>query len=347
MKCLVPFIFSLTLQGDFMLYSLLKRSKIILIILAIVAGLLAYVLIQVQQQDLLEGFTWGNGRTEAIEVDITTKYGGRLEQVLVKEGDKVKIGQELVRFDTQELAAQLRRAQAEVRRTEQAKNFSTAVIRQRKSELSLAKKDMERSKGLYENDSISLERLQHDETAVETAMATLAAAKAQLFDAIATIEAAIANTELIKTQLDDSVLKAPINGRVLYRLAEPGEVLPGGGKVLTVLDPTDIYMTLFLPTQKAARVAIGAEARVVLDGIEGIAIPAKVFFVAPRAQFTPKEVETRTEREKLMFRLKVQLDAGFLEAHAALAKTGIPGIAYIRLDETSQWPVSLQIAEHP
>ncbi len=310
-------------------------------------GVLAYVLTQVRQPDLPESFAWGNGRTEAIEVDITTKYGGRLEQVLVKEGDKVEIAQELVRFDTQELAAQLRRAQAEVRRTEQAKNFSIAVITQRKSELSLAKKDMERSKGLYENDSISLEQLQRDETAVETAMATLAAAQAQLFNAIAAIEAAIANTELIKTQLDDSTLKAPINGRVLYRLAEPGEVLPGGGKVLTVLDPTDIYMTLFLPTQKAAKVAVGAEARIVLNGIAGIVIPAKVSFVAPRAQFTPKEVETRTEREKLMFRLKVQLDAGFLEAHAALAKTGIPGIAYIRLDETSQWPVLLQIAERP
>jgi len=330
-----------------MLNSLLKRSKIILIILAIVMGVLAYVVTQIREPDLPEGFAWGNGRTEAIEVDITTKYGGRLEQVLVKEGDKVEIGQELVRFDTQELAAQLRRAQAEVRSTEQAKNFSIAVITQRKSELSLAKKDMERSKGLYENDSISLEQLQRDETAVETAMATLAAAQAQLFNAVAAIEAAIANTELIKTQLDDSILKAPINGRVLYRLAEPGEVLPGGGKVLTVLDPTDIYMTLFLPTQKAARVAIGAEARVVLDSIEGIVIPAKVFFVSPRVQFTPKEVETRTEREKLMFRLKVQLDSGFLEAHAALAKTGIPGIAYIQLDETSQWPVSLQIAERP
>lgn len=330
-----------------MLNSLLKRSRIILIILAIIMGVLAYVLTQVRQPDLPESFAWGNGRTEAIEVDITTKYGGRLEQVLVKEGDKVEIAQELVRFDTQELAAQLRRAQAEVRRTEQAKNFSIAVITQRKSELSLAKKDMERSKGLYENDSISLEQLQRDETAVETAMATLAAAQAQLFNAIAAIEAAIANTELIKTQLDDSTLKAPINGRVLYRLAEPGEVLPGGGKVLTVLDPTDIYMTLFLPTQKAAKVAVGAEARIVLNGIAGIVIPAKVSFVAPRAQFTPKEVETRTEREKLMFRLKVQLDAGFLEAHAALAKTGIPGIAYIRLDETSQWPVLLQIAERP
>ncbi len=317
------------------------------IVLAIVVSGIVYILQLFQKPELPEGIVSGNGRIEATEVDITTKYGGRLAGVLTKEGDTVDLNQALAQIDTKELDAQLRQAKAEVRSAQQERSVAIAVIAQRKSELSLAQKDMERSKGLYENDSISLEQLQRDQTAVETAKATLAAAQAQLSNAEAAIEAAIANTELIKTQLDDCMLRAPINGRVLYRLAEPGEVLPAGGKVLTILDPTDIYMTLFLPTQGAARVAVGAEARVVLEGIEEVAIPAKVSFVAPRAQFTPKEVETRTEREKLMFRLKVQLDAGFLKKHAALAKAGIPGVAYIRVDANTAWPASLQSAERP
>ncbi len=320
------------------------RSKTKLIVFAVVIiVVLSFLATLMQPSDLPEGYVSGNGRTEATEVDITSKFGGRLEQVFVKEGDQVEINQTLARIDTRELEAQLRRAQAEVRRTEQEKHFAVAVIAQRRSELSLTQKDMERAKGLYENDSISLEQLQRDETAVETAKATLAAAQAQLSNAEAAIEAAIANTELVKTQIDDSILRAPIGGRVLYRLAEPGEVLPGGGKVLTVLDPTDIYMTLFLPTKDAARVGIGAEARVVLDGIPDVVIPAYVSFVAPRAQFTPKEVETRTEREKLMFRLKVQLDADFLRENSALAKTGIPGVAYIRLNTETEWPENLSI----
>ena len=335
-------------QGAIMVKNRSTRSKTLLIVVAGVSVVvIAYLVTLMRQPGLPEGFVSGNGRTEAIEVDVTTKFGGRLERILGKEGDKVELDQELVRFDTQELAAQLRRAQAEVRRTEQERHFAIAVIAQRNSELSLAEKDVARSKGLYENESISLERLQRDETAVETAKAALAAARAQLSNTEAGIEAAIATSELIKTQLDDSILRAPINGQVLYRLAEPGEVLPAGGKVLTVLDPTDIYMTLFLPTEEAARVAVGAEARVVLEGVEEVVIPAKVSFVAPGAQFTPKEVETRTEREKLMFRLKVQLDAGFLETHAALAKTGIPGVAYIRLDANDAWPASLQSVERP
>lgn len=322
-----------------------KTKSRLIGIAAIGIAVLASLLTLIKPTELPEGFVFANGRTESTEVDITAKFGGRLEQVSVKEGDQVELGQILARIETRELEAQLRRAEAEVRRTEQEKFFAVAVIAQRKSELSLSRKDMERSKGLYENDSISLEQLQRDETAVETAKATLAAAQAQLSNAEAAIEAAIANTELIKTQIDDSVLRAPIGGRVLYRLAEPGEVLPGGGKVLTILDPMDIYMTLFLPTHEAARVAIGAEARVVLDGIPEMVIPAHVSYVAPRAQFTPKEVETRTEREKLMFRLKVQLDADFLKTHTALAKTGIPGVAYIRLDADAVWPELLIVVE--
>lgn len=321
-----------------------SKSKYGMVAVAAVVGVV--LLLSLMGPDPLpDGFVSSNGRTESIEVDITSKYGGRLEQVLVKEGDVVEPNQVLARLETRELEAQLRRAQAEVRRTEQAKHFAVAVIAQRKSELSLVQKDLERSKDLYENDTISLEQLQRDETAVETARATLAAAQAQLSNAEAAIEAAIANTELIKTQIEDSVLRAPIQGRVLYRLAEPGEVLPGGGKVLTVLDPLDIYMTLFLPTHDAARVAIGAQARVVLDGIPESVIPAHVSYVAARAQFTPKEVETRSEREKLMFRLKVQLDADYLRAHAALAKSGIPGVAYIRLGTDAQWPVELDVKQ--
>lgn len=318
-----------------------RRWISIFIFLAIVAVIITYMFLYWHKDEMPEGIAFGNGRLEAIEVDITTKYGGRLAAVLSREGDKVELNQALARIDTRELDAKLRQAEAEVRRAQQERSVALAIIAQRKSELSLAQKDMQRAKGLYENDSISLEQFERDETSVDTARATLAAAQANVSNAEAAIEAAIANVELIRTQRDDSILRAPIKGSILYRLAEPGEVLAAGGKVLTMFDPADIYMTLFLPAHEAARVAVGAEARVVLDGIEEIAIPARVSFVAPSAQFTPKEVETRTEREKLMFRIKVQLDNDFLKKHAALAKAGIPGVAYIRMDEHAQWPSSI------
>ena len=325
-----------------------KKRIITIVAIVVIIGLVAgYIKHMMQSSDMPEGIATGNGRIEATEVDITAKFGGRLAGVMVKEGDTVKVDQVLVQIDTKELDAQLRRAEAEVRRARQERNVAVAVIAQRKSELSLAKKDLERAKGLYENDSIALEELQRDETVVETAKATLAAAQAQFSNAEAAIEAAIANTELLKAQLEDTLLKAPINGRVLYRLAEPGEVLASGGKVLTVLDPLDVYMTVFLPTQQAARLVVGADARIVLDGMPGLVIPARVSFVAPRAQFTPKEVETRTEREKLMFRIKVQLNTEYLASHTELSKTGVPGVAYVRLDQQAEWPGQLQLNHKP
>lgn len=313
-----------------------KRFVVVTSIIVAVCAGIAWKLLQ--KPELPEGFASGNGRLEATEVDITTKYGGRLAEILVKEGDSVDLDQVLARMDTKELQAQLQRSQAEVSRARQERSYALAVIEQRKSELLLAKRDLERSKGLYENDSISLEELQRDETAVQTAKATLAASEAQLSTADAAIEAAIATAELIKVQIEDSSLKSPINGRVLYRLVEPGEVLPAGGKLLTILDPSDIYMTIFLPTQYAARLAVGAQARIILDGIPDTAIPATVTFIAPRAQFTPKEVETRTEREKLMFRIKVQISPELLNNNPRLSKTGVTGVAYIRVDEKAEWP---------
>ena len=101
-------------------------------------------------------------------------------------------------------------------------------------------------------------------------------------------------------------------------------------------------MTFFLPTTQAGKVAIGADARIVLDALPGLPIPAKVSFVSPTAQFTPKEVETRTEREKLMFRVKVKVDPELLKHYAERIKTGLPGMGYVQIDATAAWPEALK-----
>jgi HlyD family secretion protein len=113
--------------------------------------------------------------------------------------------------------------------------------------------------------------------------------------------------------------------------------------VVTVLELSDVYMTVFLPTEEAGRALIGSEGRIVLDAAPHLVIPAAVSFVAPRAQFTPKEVETRAEREKLMFRVKVRIDPDLLARHSDKVKTGLPGIAYVRLDPRAEWPEHLRV----
>jgi HlyD family secretion protein len=175
------------------------------------------------------------------------------------------------------------------------------------------------------------------------AEAALASARIDVDYREAAIAAAAARIERIRTDVTDSTLTTPIRGRVLYRVAEPGEVLPAGGKVVTVLELSDVYMTIFLPTEEAGRTVIGAEGRIVLDAAPYLVIPATVSFVSPRAQFTPKEVETRTEREKLMFRVKVRIDPDLLARNVEKVKTGLPGVAYVRFDPHAEWPERLRV----
>src|SRR6516162_3248360 len=121
---------------------------------------------------------------------------------------------------------------------------------------------------------------------------------------------------------------APRSGRVQYRVAQPGEVLSAGGRVLNLVDLGDVYMTFFLPTRDAGRVGLGAEARLILDARPDLVIPAQISFVADVAQFTPKTVETASEREKLMFRVRARIDPELLEKHIRYVKTGLPGVAF-------------------
>jgi HlyD family secretion protein len=288
------------------------------------------------------GFAVGNGRIEATEVDVATKLPGRIDEVLVREGDRVEAGQPVARLDTGTLDAQLRQAQAEQRRAEQEREHALAVVEQRESELDFARRDLERLERLaLQERFVSEEQLDAARTRRRTAQAALRAAKVQVVATEAAIEAARATIERIGVDIADSSLDAPRGGRVLYRLAEPGEVLGAGGKVATLLDLRDVYMVIFLPESDAGRVALGAEARIVLDAAPDYVIPASVSFVASRAQFTPKQVETRSAREKLAFRVKVRIDPALLARYEPLVKAGVPGLAYVRLDPREDWPEHL------
>lgn len=288
-------------------------------------------------------FVSSNGRIEAERVDIAAKLAGRLKDVLVKEGDTVAAGQVLARMDTAELEAQIREAEAAVRQAEQQLDQAHALVAQRESERVLAGQELDRSQALAGKGYTTREKLDQRRATKETAAAAVRSAIAQVALSRAMIEAAAAKVDSLKVNLADGVLTAPRDGRIQYRLALPGEVLAAGGKVLTLLDLTEVYMTVFLPTKDAGRLSIGAEARVVFDAAPQYVVPANVSFVAADAQFTPKYVETKTEREKLMFRVKVQIQRDVLERYAVLVKTGLPGVAHIKIVADAPWSETLSV----
>ncbi|MEG4316987.1 HlyD family efflux transporter periplasmic adaptor subunit [Pseudomonas sp. FIP_A4] len=350
----------------------LTRSVLVLAALAAV-GLIVWS--ELRPDGLGEGFASGNGRIEATEIDVATKLGGRIREIAVDEGDFVQPGQVLARMDTEVLDAQLNQARAQVRQAENAiltaqaqvamreseKATAEAVVHQRQAELTAAQKRHKRTETLVARNAMARQQLDDDLAAKQSAQAALAASRAQVLSAEAGIaaarsqvieaqsalEAAQASVTRLQADIADSELKTDRVARVQYRVAQPGEVLAAGGKLLNLVDLADVYMTFFLPERQAGRVALGSEVHIVIDAAPQYVISARVSYVASVAQFTPKTVETESEREKLMFRVKARIDPALLRKHMEQVKTGLPGMAYLKLDDAAEWPAHLQVNVTP
>lgn len=322
-----------------------------------------------------EGFVSGNGRIEATEIDVAAKLGGRVRDIVVKEGDFVTAGQVLAHMQVetldasrneavarqQQAVAAIASAEAGVAVRESDKQAALALVAQRQSELDAAQRRLARTQVLVREGAASEQEVDDDrarersfqaavvaaKAQVDAAQAAITAARTQVTGARATVVAAEATVARIQADIEDSALAAPRGGRVQYRIAQPGEVIGGGGKVLNLVDLSDVYMTFFLPEQVAGRVALGSDVRIVLDAAPQFVIPAKVSFVASTAQFTPKTVETASERQKLMFRVKAQIAPDLLQKHLAQVKTGLPGVAWLKLDAQAAWPAHLAVKVAP
>jgi HlyD family secretion protein len=353
-----------------------RKKGLITAAVALIIGVLAVVAWQQyggKGQD--SGFASGNGRIEGTEIDVAAKFAGRISAMFVDEGDFVSAGQVVAHMDTATLEAQRREAQGQWRLAQHAvevarstlaqreseKAAAQAVVLQREAEYVASQKQSIRSTTLAKTGSISQQiadndraKMLSDEAAISAARAQVAAAeagiitaKAQIAEAQAAVEATQASIDRFQADINDSELKSPRDGRVQYRVAQPGEVVGAGGRVLNLVDLSDVYMTFFLPTKVVGRIALGTDVRLVLDAFPQWVIPASVTFVADVAQFTPKTVETAVEREKLMFRIKANIPADLLRKHITQVKTGLPGRAYVRLDPKAEWPAHLQVRLPP
>lgn len=347
-----------------------KAAVTTLALLAAVGGG-AYYWIHRDASGAPPGLVSGNGRVEATEINVAAKIPARVEEMFADEGDFVSAGQPLVRMRTDTLEAQRAEAQAQLDEARQAVASARsrqamrqadlaaaqAMIAQRESELAYARRRLARYEQAVEKAATSVQEVDEERTRTLVAQAALTAATAVATAAQSAIDAASAEIALaestvaareatvrrIEADLRDSVLSSPRDGRVQYRVAQPGEVLPAGGRAMNVIDLGDVYMTFFLPERAAGKVALGTEVRLVLDAAPEYVIPAQVSFVASVAQFTPKTVETADERQKLMFRVRARMDPTLLRKHLARVKTGLPGVAWVRIDPDAPWPENLTI----
>ncbi len=343
-----------------------NRKTVILGGLVVVAALGWMAWNRFQPSGIPAGFASANGRIEATEVDIAALTGGRIAKISAAEGDLVKAGDVLVQMDVVQLNAQKRQAEAQyaraeigvetanslVAQAEAQERAAMAAVDQAGSVAEAAAQRLERSERLVKTNAISQQVLDDDraretqaragvasaEASHAATLAGISSANAQVVDAGAAVEAAKASIDAIQASLDDATLTAPRTGRIQYRVAQEGEIVGSGGRILSLVDLGDVYMTVFLPTSQVGLVQVGSEVRLVMDAAPDLVIPATVSYVADVAQFTPKTVETADEREKLMFRVRARIEPELLAGHIEYVKTGLPGMAWLRLDPNAAWP---------
>ena len=289
------------------------------------------------------GIAFGNGRLEADEINIDTKYAGRIAEMLADEGDLVKAGQVVARMDTRDLAASLKKSEAQVRQAHRAVDEANANVTQQKTQVLLARQELDRAIALVQKGFQTKEVLDQRQQQLDGADAALNAATLRVIESEHALDAATHDVELYNVQIADNTLVAPRDGRIQYRIANIGEVLPAGGKVFTMLDTSYVYMDIYLPTEAAGKVRFGADARIVLDAYPNIADPGQGV-VHRLAGAVHAEDGRNPDRAR-----QADVPHPGADRSGAAART-MPrscaadclGVAYVLTDPDAKWPAALQ-----
>jgi HlyD family secretion protein len=314
-----------------------------IVVVALIGAGAGYLLWKQHEATALpKGIVGINGRLEATQVDIATKIAGRVIEIVPQEGDMVSAGSVVARLDKAELEAQLQQGRAEAQKARETLARVEADVQARKAELTLAQQQLQRAEALVKKGWTTREKYDQRKQELDSATAALTSATKQIDEAQASVKAVDANVERLQSQLNDTTISSPVRGRVQYRLIEPGAVLSAGGRIASVLDLSDVYTTIFVPASVAGQLKIGDEGRVVVDAAPQYVFPAVVSFVAPESQFTPKSVETQSEREQLYFRVKLKAPLP-LRVTEEQVKAGLRGMGYVRVDPAAAWPAWLTV----
>jgi HlyD family secretion protein len=313
----------------------MKRRRVLAVVAVVAAVSIASFLLVGMERSRDELLF--SGAVEATAADLGFNAAGRVEEVAVREGDVVARGQPLAWLDAAELEARASAARAQVSaaraglaelesgsRREEVSQGRLAV-RAAARRLEDAERDLARARRLFDGGAISREALDRAETGHELAGAALDQAREQLGvletgprpERIAAQRAAVESAEAMARQadvaLENAVIRAPFDGQVTLRHREPGETVQPGLPVVTVMNPSDRWVRIYVPETRLGAIAIGQRAAITSDTFRGKEYPGRVVFVASSAEFTPRNVQTREERVKLVYAVRVEVagDPGF------------------------------------
>lgn len=306
------------------------RRRIVMVA-AVVLVLVILLRLTVFSPEGAVGLITASGTVEATEADLGFQVPGRIEQIVVREGDAVDSMMELAWLDRAEILARRDAADAQVAaaramlaelrsgfRAEEVAQ-GRAGLRAAEQRLNNVRRDYERTKRLYDGGAVSRQALDHQETSLELATAEYEGAQEQLSiletgprqERIAAQRAAVAQAEASLAQVDavlhNAFIRSPFPGTISTRHREPGETVPAGAPVVTLLNLDDRWVRIFVREDEVGGLQIGQVAIITADTYPDRVYQGRVTFIADEAEFTPRNVQTTAERVKLVYRVKIQI----------------------------------------
>ena len=315
--------------------ALVRKRFVYVFVSLVVFTLLLILLIQYKtKKDLPDYIIYGNGRIEGRETQIATKFSGKVEEIFTEEGQEVKKDQILMKIDSRSMEAQLESMKSQSEQILKEIDSVNAEIKLINSDIKLYSKDVDRIKKLVKDDFASEAQYDQKINMLEKSKASFAGAEAKKEALQNSYKATLADIKSLEIDIGDMTIHAPSDGLITYRLAELGEILQSGQSVFVMINPDELYMTLYANQLKSGKIKIGDKGFIKVDALPDKVFDAYVSFISSEAEFTPKEVETRSERQKLVFRLKLNVK----DNSKRTLKVGMPGMGYVKIDDSKDWP---------
>ncbi|MFZ1322119.1 MAG: efflux RND transporter periplasmic adaptor subunit [Ignavibacteria bacterium] len=293
----------------------------------------------------------GSGNIEATNIVISSKTPGQIKEIYVKEGDMVRTGDVLFLIDHDLLDIQLRQALAAVEQADaqlkllqqgaRAEDISIAEDNVRAAEINLrqAETDLQRMKNLVSENAATVKNLEDAELIYDLRENQLSTAEENLMkvrtiirreeveSAAANLKRSQANADLIRKNIEDCKVSSPLEGIITKKLAEPGEFVTTGSSILNVADLKVVDLFIYVTEAKLGKIKLGQKAEITNDTYPEKKYTGEVIYISPEAEFTPKNIQTKEERTKLVFGIKIRIPNASYEL-----KSGMPADANIILN---------------
>lgn len=273
-----------------------------------------------------------HGRIEGREISLASKIQGRIIKLYKRESDKVKAGEILAELRPDEFLAQFKSAKEEVEAAYQNKMLAESYLLKSKVKLEQAQRDLERYEKLYKEGVISKREWELAELNYKSALAEFKVNERFISQAEAKYLSALQKLKEVEVIYKETKIYAPSDGVILSRPAEEGEVVNPGQPIYVMVDLQKLYVKVYIPEPELGKVKLGIPARVYVDAYKDRYFNGTLTRVYEQAEFTPKNVETKEERVKLVFGAEISVDN-----REELLKPGMPADVVIKIDPKAEW----------